>query len=282
MNLRDLCDKYSIRFKKSLGQNLLLDDNINRIMAEAASLTPEDDVVEVGAGLGALTSRLCRKAGRVLAVEIDRAFMPCLEDQFRDAPNVRLFRGDILNHSLPKLLNEFLPGARSLKMASNLPYYITTPVLFHFLESPVRFSRMVVMVQEEVGLRLAAAPDTRTYGVLTLAARLFAEVDIVHRVPRTCFTPQPGVDSCVVRFRCREQPLHPEVEPHFLMAIIRAAFSQRRKTIRNSLTKSGAFGAAKESVFEAFESTGIDSNRRAETLRLDDFAALAKAIRSRI
>jgi len=282
MNLRDLCDRYSIRFKKSLGQNLLLDDNINRIMAEAASLTPEDDVVEVGAGLGALTWHLCRKAGRVLAVEIDRTFMPCLEDQFREAPNVRLFRGDILNHSLPKLLNEFLPGARSLKMASNLPYYITTPVLFHFLESPVRFSRMVVMVQEEVGLRLAAAPDTRTYGVLTLAARLFAEVDIVHRVPRTCFTPQPRVDSCVVRFRCREQPLHPEVEPHFLMAIIRAAFSQRRKTIRNSLTKSGAFGAAKESVFEAFASTGIDSNRRAETLRLDDFAALAKAIRSRI
>jgi 16S rRNA (adenine1518-N6/adenine1519-N6)-dimethyltransferase len=282
MNLRDLCDRYSIRFKKSLGQNLLLDDNINRIMAEAASLTPEDDVVEVGAGLGALTWRLCRKAGRVLAVEIDRTFMPCLEDQFRDTPNVRLFRGDILNHSLPKLLNEFLPDARSLKMASNLPYYITTPVLFHFLESPVHFSRMVVMVQEEVGLRLAAAPDTRNYGVLTLAARLFAEVDIVHRVPRTCFTPQPGVDSCVVRFRCREQPLHPEVEPHFLMTIIRAAFSQRRKTIRNSLTKSGAFGAAKESVLEAFESTGVDSNRRPETLRLDDFAALAKAIRSRI
>jgi len=282
MNLRDLCDKYSIRFKKSLGQNLLLDDNINRIMAEAASLTPEDDVVEVGAGLGALTWRLCRKAGRVLAVEIDRTFMPCLEDQFRDTPNVRLFRGDILNHSLPKLLNEFLPGARSLKMVSNLPYYITTPVLFHFLESPVRFSRMVVMVQEEVGLRLAAVPDTRNYGVLTLAARLFAEVDIVHRVPRTCFTPQPGVDSCVVRFRCRERPLHPEVEPHSLMAVIRAAFSQRRKTIRNSLTKSGSFGAAKESVLEAFESTGIDSNRRPETLRLDDFAALAKAIRSRI
>ena len=282
MNLRDLCGKYSIRFKKSLGQNLLLDDNINRIMAEAASLTPEDDVVEVGAGLGALTGRLCRKAGRVLAVEIDRMFMPCLEDQFRDTPNVRLFRGDILNHSLPKLLNEFLPDARSLKMASNLPYYITTPVLFHFLESPVRFSRMVVMVQEEVGLRLAAVPDARNYGVLTLAARLFAEVDIVHRVPRTCFTPQPRVDSCVVRFRCREQPLHPEVEPHFLMAIVRAAFSQRRKTIRNSLTKSGAFGAAKESVLEAFESTGIDSNRRPETLRLDDFAALAKAIRSQI
>jgi len=282
MNLRDLCDKYNIRFKKSLGQNLLLDDNINRIMSEAAALTLEDDVVEVGAGLGALTWHLCKKAGRVLAVEIDRSFMPCLEDQFRDTPNVRLFRGDVLNHSLPKLLDEFLPDARSLKMVSNLPYYITTPILFHFLESPARFSRIVVMVQEEVGLRLAASSGTRDYGVLSLAAKLFAEVDVVHRVPRTCFTPRPAVDSCVVRFRCREQPLYPGLETGFLMGLIRAAFSQRRKTIRNSLTKSGAFGAAKESVLAAFESTGIDSNRRPETLEIDEFAVLAKAIRSRI
>jgi 16S rRNA (adenine1518-N6/adenine1519-N6)-dimethyltransferase len=282
MNLRDLCGKYNIRFKKSLGQNLLLDDNINRIMSEAAALTLEDDVVEVGAGLGALTWHLCKKAGRVLAVEIDRSFMPCLEDQFRDMPNVRLFRGDVLNHSLPKLLDEFLPDARSLKMVSNLPYYITTPILFHFLESPARFSRIVVMVQEEVGLRLAASAGTRDYGVLSLAAKLFAEVDVVHRVPRTCFTPQPGVDSCVVRFRCRKQPLYPGLEDGFLMGLIRAAFSQRRKTIRNSLTKSGTFGAAKESVLAAFESTGIDSNRRPETLEIDEFAALARAIRSRI
>ena len=282
MSLRDLCEKYNIRFKKSLGQNLLLDDNINRIMTEAAAIAPEDDVVEVGAGLGALTRHLSQKAGRLLAVEIDREFMPCLEDQFRDALNVRLFRGDILNHSLPKLLNEFLPGGNSFKMVSNLPYYITTPILFHFLESPVRFSRIVVMVQQEVALRLVAAPGARDYGILTLAARLLAEVDIVHRVPRTCFTPKPNVDSCVVRFRCREKSLYPDLDARFLTGLVRAAFSQRRKTIRNSLTKSGAFGASKEAVIEAFDAAGIDSNRRPETLDLDDFAALAKAIRSRI
>lgn len=282
MSLRDLCEKYNIRFKKSLGQNLLLDDNINRIMTEAAAIAPEDDVVEVGAGLGALTRHLSQKAGRLLAVEIDREFMPCLEDQFRDALNVRLFRGDILNHSLPKLLNEFLPGGSSFKMVSNLPYYITTPILFHFLESPVRFSRIVVMVQQEVALRLVAAPGARDYGILTLAARLLAEVDIVHRVPRTCFTPKPNVDSCVVRFRCRENPLYPDLDARFLTGLVRAAFSQRRKTIRNSLTKSGAFGASKEAVIEAFDAAGIDSNRRPETLDLDDFAVLAKAIRSRI
>lgn len=282
MSLRDLCERYNIRFKKSLGQNLLLDDNINRIMSGAASLSPADDVIEVGAGLGALTHHLCAAAGRVLAVEIDASFMPCLEDQFRDVPNVRLFRGDILNHSLPKLLGEFIPDGVSYKMVANLPYYITTPILFHFLESPVRFSCLVIMLQEEVAMRLVASPSTKDYGVLTLGARLLAEVDIVHKVPASCFTPRPKVDSCIVRLRTRTEPLYPNLDNRFLMKLIRAAFSQRRKTLRNSLTKSGAFGASKEAVLEAFEAAGIDSTRRPETLELAEFAALAEAVRSRI
>jgi 16S rRNA (adenine1518-N6/adenine1519-N6)-dimethyltransferase len=282
MSLRDLCAKYNIKFKKTLGQNLLLDDNINRIMTEAAALTEADDVVEVGAGLGALTNHLYRKAGRVLSIEIDRAFMPCLEDQFRDIPNVKLFRGDVLNHSLVKLLNEYLPDGTSYKMVSNLPYYITTPILFHFLEAPVHFSRLIVMVQQEVAMRLVASPGAKDYGVLTIASRLLADVDIVHRAPRSCFTPRPNVDSCIVRFRCREKPLYPGVDAKFLMKLVRAAFSQRRKTIRNSLTKSGAFGASKEIMLEAFEFVGIDSERRPETLNLDEFAALAEAVRPRI
>lgn len=282
MSLRDLCERYNIRFKKSLGQNLLLDDNINRIMTEAASLTANDDVIEVGAGLGALTHHLCAAAGRVLSVEIDSSFMPCLEDQFREVPNVRLFRGDILNHSLPKLLAEFLPDGVSFKMVANLPYYITTPILFHFLESPVRFSCLVVMLQEEVALRMVASPSTKDYGVLTLAAKLLADVDIVHRVPRTCFTPKPNVDSCIVRLRTRAEPLYPDLDNRFVMKLIRAAFSQRRKTLRNSLTKSGTFGASKEAVLEAFDVAGIDSSRRPETLQLEEFATLAQAVRSRI
>lgn len=282
MQLRDLCKQYNIRFKKGLGQNLLLDDNINRIMVEAAALTPQDDVVEVGAGLGALTQRLHLQAGRVLAIEIDRAFMPCLEDQFRDVPNIRLFRGDVLNHSLPKLLQEFLPDGSSYKMVSNLPYYITTPILFHFLESPVPFNRIVVMVQEEVGERMVAAVGTADYGVLTLMVRYHAEVDLVHRVPRTCFAPRPNVDSCVVRLRRRETPLYPDVEARFLLSVIRAAFSQRRKTIRNALTRSSGFGAPQEAILDAFEATGLDSDLRAQNLTLDEFAALARAIRARI
>ena len=135
--LKELCHRHNIVFKKGLGQNLLLDDNINTIMVNAAGLTRDDNVIEVGAGLGALTRRLIEQAGRVLSLEIDASFMPCLEEQFGDKENLRLFRGDILNHELDALIEEYLPGATSLKMVSNLPYYITTPVLFHFLESPV-------------------------------------------------------------------------------------------------------------------------------------------------
>lgn len=282
MQLRDLVKQYGIRFKKGLGQNLLLDDNINRIMVDAAALTSKDDVVEVGAGLGVLTRRLCAQAGRVLAIEIDPSFMPCLEDRFGDKANVRLFRGDVLNHGLDKLLEEFLPGGVSYKMVSNLPYYITTPILFHFLESPVFFERLVIMVQEEVALRMVASVGAPDYGVLALAACYYADVDIVHRVPRTCFSPQPEVDSCIVRLRCRQAPLYPDIDGSFLLRLIRAAFGQRRKTLRNSLTRSGDFGSPREVVLEALEATGIDPGRRPQTLTLDEFAALAKAIRARL
>lgn len=282
MRLQDLCEQYRIRFKKQLGQNLLLDENINRIMIEAAALTERDDVVEVGAGLGALTEAIRRQAGRVLAVEIDRSFVPCLEDRFRDAPNVRLFRGDILNHRIEKLCEEFLPGGESYKMVSNLPYYITTPILFHFWESSVFFSHMVVMVQEEVALRMVANVGTSEYGVLSVSAQARAEVDIVHKVPRTCFRPQPQVDSCIVRLRTRREPPYPGLDLRFLMKVVRAAFAQRRKTLRNALTKTGVFGAPREAVLAAFEAAAIDPQRRAETLDVAEFARLAREIRDRI
>lgn len=278
MSLRELVDQYGIRFKKSLGQNLLLDENINRIMVDAAALEPDEDVIEVGAGLGALTERLRTQAKRVLAIEIDRAFMPVLEERFGGIENVILFRGDVLNHDLDKLAEEFLPGYETLKMVSNLPYYITTPILFHFWESPVFVERMVVMVQEEVGLRMVAPVGGADYGRLTLAAQYYSEVDIVHKVPRTCFRPQPKVDSCIVRLRNRREPLYPDVDGRFLMGLINTAFSQRRKTLRNVLIKSGVLGVELGSAVDAFEEAGIDAERRAQTLGLDEFAALARAL----
>ena len=280
MALRDWVSKYDIKFKKSLGQNLLLDENINRIMTDAAALTNEDDVIEVGAGLGALTARMYPKARRVLAVEIDRAFMPCLEDQFETVNNVTLFRGDILNHDIDKLVEEFLPDPGTLKMVSNLPYYITTPILFHFWESPLFFERMVVMVQEEVGMRMVAAVGAENYGKLALACQLRAEVDIVHKVPASCFKPRPKVDSCIVRLRNRSKPLYPDVDQKLLLNIISTAFNQRRKTLRNSLARPDRLNLPTDMVLDAMRDSEIDPSRRPQTLTLDEFAALAKSIQS--
>ncbi|MFM1921411.1 MAG: rRNA ((1518)-N(6)/adenine(1519)-N(6))-dimethyltransferase RsmA [Candidatus Hydrogenedentota bacterium] len=279
--LRDLCKRFGISFKKGLGQNLLLDDNINRIMVDAAALTRDDAVVEVGAGLGALTRRIVVRAGDVLAVEIDATFMPVLQEQFGHLPHVKLFRGDILNHSLAKLVAEYLPPKAEYKFLSNLPYYITTPILFHFLESPVHFSRLVVMMQREVGDRLVSMVNTENYGVLTIAGHIYAEVDLVHHVPASCFLPRPKVDSCIVRFRTRKEPLAGADTP-FTMSLIRAAFSQRRKTLRNSLVKSGNFGAPAEAVLDALDATGIDPGARPQTLSPEQFITLARAIKARL
>ncbi len=278
MRLQELVERYGVRFKRQLGQNLLLDGNINRIMVDAAVLTPDDAVIEVGAGLGALTRQIAEAAGRVLAIEIDPAFMPCLEDQFGESPNIRLFRGDALNHDPAKLAAEYLPGAARYKMVSNLPYYVTTPMLFHFWESALPVERMVVMVQEEVAARLNAPPNGRNYGVLSLAAAYFCETDIVHHVPRTCFRPAPKVDSCIVRMRMRKEPLFPGTPKPLLMRVVRAAFAKRRKTLRNALVKSPSLGMPKDAVLAAFESTGVSPERRAQTLDLGEFAALASAI----
>lgn len=280
--LRELCRKYDIRFKKALGQNLLLDGNINRIMVGAAALSPQDDVVEVGSGLGALTGLLWPQARRVLSVEIDPSFMPCLEDQFGQVENVCLFRGDILNHSLAKLVSEYLPDGSSYKLISNLPYYITTPILFHFLESPVFFSRLIVMMQAEVAERVVAPVNSADYGVLSIASRLYADVDIVHRVPSTCFVPRPKVDSCIVRFRSRRDVHDNGSEARFVLKVTRAAFSQRRKTLRNSLANSSNFGAPKEAVLDALEGAGIDPERRPQTLDIEDFRRLAREIKVRL
>lgn len=276
MNLSEVRQQYGITFKKSLGQNLLLDDNINRILVDAAALSSGDDVIEVGAGLGALTERIRTQAHRVLAIEIDRSFMPCLEDRFADAGNVILFRGDVLNHTVKKLVGDFLPEPRTLKVVANLPYYITSPLIFHFWESPTFIDRMVVMVQEEVGLRMVAPVGAKNYGRLSLASQYYAEVDLVHRVPASCFMPKPKVDSCIVRMRNRRERPYPDVEPALLMRVISAAFGHRRKTLLNAMLNAPNMALSKDALAEIMAETGIDSGRRPQTLSLEEFALLAR------
>jgi 16S rRNA (adenine1518-N6/adenine1519-N6)-dimethyltransferase len=281
MTLQEICKKYNIQFKKQLGQNLLLDDNINRIMVDAAGLDKEIDVVEIGAGLGALTKRLYPLARRVLAIEIDRTFMPVLEDFFTDVENVVLFRGDALNHTPRDLVEEHLPGAARLSVVANLPYYITTPLLFHFWESDLFFERLVVMVQEEVGLRMVAGVGDSDYSVLSIAAQLYGDVDIVHRVPASCFRPKPKVDSAIVRVRNRKEPRYTDLTTEDILRVVRKAFGQRRKTLRNTLTRDGGLGIPGEAVLEVMEAAGLDPGRRPQTLSIDEFAGLARGIKHR-
>ena len=191
MSLFDLCQKYDIQFKKRLGQNLLLDDNINRIMVDAAGITGDDSVLEVGAGLGALTTRLCGKAKRLLSIEIDRTFMPCLEDQFGDMENVRLFRGDVLNHPVEKLMTEFLPGGGPYKMVSNLPYYITAPVIRRFLEEKNKPSSVTLVVQKEVAQRICAVPPDMN--LLAVSVQFYGTPKLISSIKRGSFWPTPHV-----------------------------------------------------------------------------------------
>lgn len=277
-SLKDLCRRYNIRFKKRLGQNLLLDDNIHRIMVESAHLTKEDAVVEVGAGLGALTWHLVQHAGRVLAVEIDPSFIPCLEERFGHLPHIRIFRGDILNHELKDIIQEFLPHAHHYKMVSNLPYYITTPVLFHFLESSINFETIVIMVQYEVGVRMSAKFGNKDYGVLSLSVQSLYHVDLIHSVPRTCFIPRPEVDSCIVRLRKIVPPLLPEEKRKKVLQIVHSAFSQRRKSLKNALSKSPLLQYSTSQVLSALHRAGIDPSRRAETLTWNEFVLLTELL----
>ena len=269
-----------IRLKKSLGQNILLDRNINRKMVEAAEVAESDLVVEVGAGYGGLTEFIAQRAGAVFAIEIDHRFGPILEGKFGALANVTIFIGDVLNHDLAELLTPCLTPQGPLKMVSNLPYYITSPILEHFLESTLFFETMVVMVQKEVAERLTARPGTRDYGVLSLAAQFYAELDKIRDVPRTCFRPVPDVDSAIVRFRCRSRPVVEGKDREFLFRVIRAGFGERRKMLKNALSRSGKLEIPRPALDEALRTAQIDGNRRAETLDLDEFVRLSETLHS--
>jgi len=278
MSQRNRKDQGRIRLKKSLGQNILLDRNINLKMVEAAQVEETDLVVEVGAGYGGLTELLAQRAGTVFAIEIDHRFEPTLEEKFGACSNATIFIGDVLNHDLAELLAPCLPHGGSLKMVSNLPYYITSPILEHFLESTLYFETIVVMVQKEVAARLVAQPGTRDYGVLSAVAQFYAELDKIRDVPRTCFRPAPDVDSTIVRFRCRSRTAVEGKDKGFLFRVIRAGFGERRKMLKNALLRSSELQVSRAALDEAFHAAQIDGNRRAETLDLDEFVRLAETL----
>jgi len=272
--------RHKFRAKRRLGQSFLLDSGILARLAEAAELSPADTVLEIGPGTGNLTRELARRAGAVVAVEIDRELAPLLAETLAGFDNIHLVWGDFLAQDLTRLWELAPPGPGGVrKVAANLPYYITSPILVKLLTSQGAPALAVLLVQQEVAERLLAAPGTRAYGSLSVLVQFYTVPELVLKVPPRAFFPPPEVSSAAVRLRLRSNPPVDVQDPSLFFQVVRAAFGQRRKTLINALLAGLKWGD-KATLAAALKAAGIDPMRRGETLSLEEFAALTHAVRS--
>ncbi len=272
-NTSEILKKHQFRMQKKYGQNFLIDANILAKIVEAAQITKEDCVLEIGPGIGTMTQYLAEAADRVVAVEIDRELIPILEETLSPYDNVKVLCEDILKVDLAALAAE--NGGRPLKVVANLPYYITTPIIMALFESGMPLASITVMVQSEVADRMQTGPGSKDYGALSLAVQYYAKPEVVARVPASCFLPRPNVDSTVVRLTRYEKPPVGTADEAFLFAVIRASFNQRRKTLANGLANAGGLGVTRGQVETVLADMGLSTMVRGETFTLERFAELS-------
>lgn len=254
-----------IRAKKSLGQNFLRDPHYLNRIADAAQVGPGDQVLEIGPGLGHLTTVLTERARKVLAIEVDDRLIPHLQDKFGTVPNFELLHADALEYDYETLTGRW-------KVVANLPYYISTPIIQKLIVRGEKFISLTLMLQKEVAERIASPPGGKEYGYLSVLVQFYSVPRIEFKVPPGAFTPRPEVDSIVITLTLRDRPAVVVKDEVFFFRVIKAAFSQRRKTLRNSLKQ---LGAPKEKMDAVLNNTGIDLARRAETLSVEEFGRLA-------
>lgn len=301
----ELLKKYNFSIQKKYGQNFLIDDNILSGIVSAAEVTKDDIVLEIGPGLGALTGQLCRAAGQVIAVEVDKMLIPILGETMQDYDNFTLVNEDILKVDIEELIadvvrnkmtqtdaekpeeNIDLDSAKDtdksvseipkIKVVANLPYYITTPIIMELLEKKSCIKSITVMVQKEVAERMQEEPGSKSYGALSLAVQYYSKPEYVMTVTRNCFLPRPDVDSAVIRLDIYEPDKRPvkAADPSKLFAIIRAAFNQRRKTLANSIANAQALSYTREQVADALREMNLSETVRGEALTLEEFARLS-------
>lgn len=269
--------KYQFHFQKKYGQNFLIDTSVLERIIRAAHIDKADCVLEIGPGIGTMTQYLAESAGKVIAVEIDKALIPILEETLAPYENVTVLQGDILKTDVGELA-ERCNGGKPLKVVANLPYYITTPIIMGLFEKSVPLESITVMVQKEVAERMQAGPGTKDYGALSLAVQYYAEPEIVANVPPNCFMPRPNVGSAVVKLKRFAKPPVEAADEKFLFMLIRAAFSQRRKMLINALAGSGEAAFSKERTEAALEAMGISAQIRGEKLTLSQFAELSNLL----
>ncbi|MFV0558698.1 MAG: 16S rRNA (adenine(1518)-N(6)/adenine(1519)-N(6))-dimethyltransferase RsmA [Enterococcus sp.] len=279
---KEILTKHGFTFKKSLGQNFLTEPNILRKIVETGEINEQTNVIEVGPGIGALTENLAKNAKQVLAFEIDDRLIPVLADTLQEYPNVTVMHQDVLKANLVQTTAEVFKEDLPIKVVANLPYYITTPIMMHFLESDLAVSEMVVMMQKEVADRISAQPGTKAYGSLTIAVQYYMEAKLAFIVPKTVFVPQPNVDSAILKLTRRDKPAVEVTNEKAFFRLTKASFQLRRKTLWNNLLHSyGKDAATKEWLTASLEAAGIEATRRGETLSLAEFAKLSNEMESR-
>ena len=276
---KEILNKYGFSFKKSLGQNFLIDPNILRNIVSHANLTEESGAIEVGPGIGALTEHLARAAKKVVSFEIDQRLLPVLEDTLSPYDNVKIVHSDILKADVVKVIEEEMPGIQDIMVVANLPYYVTTPILMKLLNDRLPIRGFVVMMQKEVADRITAKPGTKEYGSLSIAIQYYCTAEVAMIVPKTVFMPQPNVDSAVIRLIKHDKPPVTVINEDFLFEVTRASFAQRRKTILNNLQAGLQDGKKKKDfIVAALEASGVEPTRRGETLTIEEFGRLADAL----
>lgn len=269
--------KYNFSFQKKFGQNFLIDTHVLDKIIRSAEITKDDFVLEIGPGIGTMTQYLACAAREVVAVEIDKALIPILEDTLSSYDNVTVINEDVLKLDIVKLAQE-RNGGKPIKVVANLPYYITTPIIMGLFESHVPVQSITVMVQKEVADRMQVGPGTKDYGALSLAVQYYAKPYIAANVPPNCFMPRPKVGSAVIRLECHEEPPVQVKDEKLMFRIIRASFNQRRKTLANGLKNSPEISLSREGIEQVIAELGKGASVRGEALNLEEFATLSNIV----
>lgn len=273
LNTKELLKKYGIKLTKSLGQNFLTDDKVVTRIVDTAEITPDDMVMEIGPGIGSMTGELASRAGKVIAVEIDKYLIPALKDNMKEFSNLEIINEDIMKVNVKDITGN--NQNMRLKVVANLPYYITTPIIMKLLEEENDIELMVFMVQKEVAQRMVAKPGKKDYGALSVAVQYYSQPEKAFDVPPQCFVPQPEVDSTIIKLEKNKTPPVNLKDKDMFFKVVKASFGQRRKTLLNALTNFGAFNKNKEEIREILNSLNINENARGETLSIEQFASLS-------
>lgn len=276
-NTIEVIQKYEFAFQKKFGQNFLIDTHVLEKIIDAAGVTEDDMVLEIGPGIGTMTQYLADHARHVVAVEIDSNLIPILNETLKEYHNITLINKDILKVDIKELAQEYNDG-NPIKVVANLPYYITTPIIMGLFESGVPIDNITVMVQKEVADRMQVGPGTKDYGALSLAVQYYAEPYIAANVPPNCFIPRPNVGSAVIRLTRHQTPPVQVEDAGLMFKLIRASFNQRRKTLQNGLNNSPEICYSKEQIIAAIEGLGVSPSIRGEALTLEQFAQLANLL----